>query len=364
MTRWRKTSLVGCAATLAIGVAGCTTPAFMQDRAARPQLDPPQWSAPAPTATTPPASAPVEAGPAESAIVAAARQVTPSVVSVRPVGGQGMGSGVIVASNGYIITNNHVVKGAEQARITLATGREIVGRVLGTDPSVDIGIVKIDESNLPAAPVGDSDRIEVGQQVIAIGNPLGFERTVTAGIISATNRNLRGEGAVLDNLLQTDADINPGNSGGPLVDRQGRVIGINTAVVQPPYGTGGLGFSVPINTAKEVLDDIVKHGRVIRPWLGLSYVEVTPEMAREFRLPTQQGAIVANVTPNGPAARAGMKAEDIIVAMGGTEIRNAGDLRGALRNREPGNRLEITVMRGTERQNLTVELGEAPPTRE
>lgn len=295
-------------------------------------------------------------------ILEAARDVTPSVVSVQPLDERGMGSGVIVSTNGYIITNSHVVRGSDEVLVTLATGKKLRARVLGDDPSVDIAVVKVAASDLPAAHLGDSDRLEVGQTAIAIGNPLGFERTVTAGIVSATNRNLSGEGAVLDNLIQTDASINLGNSGGPLVDALGRVIGINTAVVSGPVGGGGLGFSVPINTAKEVLDDIVEHGRVIRPWLGLTYIAITPEMAEQYNLPVSEGAIVAEVLRGGPADQAGVRPEDIIVQLGESPIRGIGDLRSVLRERQPGASLQATVVRGRSRRTLTIRIGEAPRT--
>jgi S1-C subfamily serine protease len=378
-----RTGLAVGLLALGLAVSGCETAAFMEDRPGgngpfgglarqegqRPRVDPPRWpDYPSPQVAAPPAAG--TRSPAGSAplggpgIIEAARRVTPSVVSVRPLSGRGLGSGVIVSTNGYILTNNHVVQGQDRVEITLATGKKVTGDVLGTDPTVDVAVVKVPLDDLPAATLGDSDKLEVGQTAIAIGNPLGFERTVTSGIVSATNRNLSGEGALLDNLIQTDADINPGNSGGPLVDAQGRVIGINTAVVSPPYGTGGLGFSVPISTAKKVLQDIVKHGRVIRPWLGISYIPVTPELAREYDLPAKQGAIVAEVTPGGPAERAGIRAEDIIVRMGSTDVQGMGDLRSALRGRMPGEQIPVTVVRKGGKQTLTIPLGEAPVPRQ
>jgi S1-C subfamily serine protease len=281
------------------------------------------------------------------------------VVSVRPAGREGLGSGVIVSRNGYILTNNHVVRGSGSAEITLATGRKLTGTVLGTDPTVDVAVVKIPLADLPAAPLGDSDKLMVGQSAIAIGNPLGFERTVTSGIVSAVGRELRGREG-LANLIQTDASINPGNSGGPLVDSRGRVIGINTAVVQPPYGGGGLGFAVPINTAKEVLQDILQYGRVIRPWLGVSYVPITQELAQQYRLPSPFGAIVGEVVPNGPAAQAGLREQDIIVSVDGKELRGELQLSAALRDKQPGDTLRMTIIRDGDRQNLTVRLAEAP----
>jgi S1-C subfamily serine protease len=384
------------AGTLGVGLvmtSGCERLASMDDRgleASRRReplrnVEPPKWPeeaagtsrgatvnprTSAESATDPPRVATTPAAPLRGAhlgdpdVIESARRVTPSVVSVQPMDGRGLGSGVIVSENGYVITNSHVVQGSDRVRITLATGKKVVGDVLGDDPNVDVAIVKLPLTDLPAAPLGDSDALNVGQGVIAIGNPLGFERTVTSGIVSATNRNLRGEGAVLDSLIQTDASINPGNSGGPLVDLGGRVIGINTAVVQPPYGGGGLGFAVPINTTKQVLQDIVKHGRVIRPWLGLSYIPITPELAQQYNLPVNQGAIVAEVTPGSPADRSGIRAEDIIVHIGSQDIRDQGDLRSALRDRQPGERLDIKLVRPNgDKRTVTLEVGEAPAVR-
>ena len=378
MTLARRTFLSLGAAVAGLMTAGCDTTAYMAGPADRPArqvdpatLEPPAWPE-APSAAERSAS-PVpgesasgslrRSGMGDPGIMDAARRVTPSVVSVTPADGRGLGSGVIVSSNGYIITNNHVVQGGDRVNITVATGKDYVGTVVGTDPTVDIAVVKIAATGLPAAPLGDSDALEIGQTAIAIGNPLGFERTVTAGIVSATNRNLEGRSAMLDNLIQTDASINPGNSGGPLVDAAGRVIGINTAVVTPPYGGGGLGFSVPINTARDVMADLLKHGKVLRPFLGLTYIEVTAELAEEYRLAARQGALVGDVMAGGPAARAGIRPEDIIVQIGANEVRDGGDLRRALRTREPGERMELTIQRGKGRQTVTVELGEAPVPR-
>lgn len=368
------------AAVVAVGIAaasGCERLASLDEqlRSNAPQarrqrdIEPPQWpaaevepteSAAPPAHTRPSAAAPPRNHLGDPDLIASARRVTPSVVSVQPMDGRGLGSGVIVTANGYVVTNSHVVQGGDRVRITLATGRKVTGEVLGDDSTVDIAVVKLPESGLPAALLGDSDRLEVGQSVIAIGNPLGFERTVTSGIVSATNRNLSGRGAVLDNLIQTDASINPGNSGGPLVDLAGRVIGINTAVVSPEYGGGGLGFAVPINTAKEVLQDITRHGRVVRPWLGLSYVPITPELAYEYHLPVRQGVIVVEVVRGGPADRAGLRAEEIIVAINGKPVTDAGALRSVLREKEPGSRITLQVAGASGKRTVTVELGEAP----
>ncbi len=373
---WPVLMGVGLAATL---LGGCERPAFLQDRQEsatdRPQdrrpVETPLWPEPDPRTAPSPVETPGAAGeePAQLSslgdvnVIQAADRVTPSVVSIQPASGRGLGSGVIVTRNGYILTNSHVVQGSSRVRVTLATGREVTGQVLGADPAVDIAVVKVDGNDLPAAPLGNSDELHVGQTAIAIGNPLGFERTVTSGIVSATNRNLEGQGAVLDNMIQTDASINPGNSGGPLVDARGRVIGINTAVVSGPYGGTGLGFAVPINTARDTLNDILEHGRVIRPWLGLTYVLVTPELAREYELPAERGAIVANVVRGGPADRAGIRPEDILLQVNGVEVSDAGDLRNALRDHAPGDEIRIVAQRGNDRRTFTVQLGEAPSAR-
>lgn len=370
-TRSRVAPAAGALA-LALIAGGCERVAYMEDRpgpsSPRVQVEPPVWSEPpagstagrrgAPSGSTGDRSPVANARLGDPGVMEAAREVTPSVVSVRH--DDSLGSGVIVSTNGYIVTNSHVVRGTDRVEITLATGKKTTGQVLGQDPTVDIAVVKVPLTDLPAAPLGDSDHLEVGQSAIAIGNPLGFERTVTSGIVSATNRNLGGRGAVLDNLIQTDASINPGNSGGPLVDARGRVIGINTAVVQGPHGGGGLGFAVPINTAKQVLKDIVEHGRVVRPWMGLSYIPITPEIAEQYRLGAEQGAIVAEVVRGGPADRAGLRAQDIIVRIGSTEIKSQGDLRSALRGRKPGEKLDLAVVRDGSRRTVAVELGEAP----
>ena len=376
VTLWQRAGMATGAALLGLAVSGCETPAFMEDRtsANRPApvaIEPPQWPTasegdPGGTGPAPQFRIPSNGGDArvplgDPGVIEAARDVTPSVVSVRPSGREGLGSGVIVSRNGYIVTNNHVVRGSGSVEITLATGRKISGQVLGTDPSVDVAVVKVPLTDLPAAPLGDSDKLQVGQSAIAIGNPLGFERTVTSGIVSAVGRELRGRQG-LANLIQTDASINPGNSGGPLIDARGRVIGINTAVVQPPYGGGGLGFAVPINTAKEVLQDILQHGRVIRPWLGISYVPITQELSQQYQLPSPFGAIVGEVVPNGPAAQAGLREQDIILSVDGKELRSEGQLTAALRNKQPGDTLRMAIIRDGDRRDVTVRLAEAPAT--
>jgi S1-C subfamily serine protease len=307
-----------------------------------------------------------QAGPAEQEVVRAARAVSPSVVSVRGGRGRGrgLGSGFIVRSDGLVLTNAHVVSGSDEVSLTLADGRRVTGRVLGADPDVDTALVKIDRvSGLPEARLGDSDLVEVGQTAIAIGNPLGLERTVTMGVVSALHRQLSGR-QTLDNLIQTDAAINPGNSGGPLVDSRGRVIGINNAVIQPPYGSGGLSFAVPINTAREVMQGYLRTGQVTpasvdRPWLGIEYREITPEVAAAYDLSASQGARVASVLPGSPAERAGIHEGDIIVSVNGRPV-TPGALRAEIRRAGIGRSISLVLQRGSRRVTVAPRLVTVP----
>jgi serine protease Do len=298
----------------------------------------------------------------ERAIVDIARQVGPAVVSVETEegSGEGIASGFIVGRDGTILTNNHVVEGAARITVTLADGREVRAKALGGDPFVDLAIIKIAGNNLPVARLGDSDALEVGQTAIAVGSPFGFERTVTVGVISALNRSIPGGGSSLTNLIQTDARINPGNSGGPLLDSTGRVIGINTAMISAPGSGGGLGFAVPINTAQRILHDVTQHGRVIVPWLGISYGEVTPELARVFSLPATHGVMIRDISRGGPSERAGLKRLDIVVKADGKAIGSAADLQRALRNKDAGDTMSIEVLRGGKTVKTDVHLEEMP----
>ena len=293
--------------------------------------------------------------PEEQSVIRVARQITPAVVGVS--GGAGSGSGVIIRNDGVVLTNAHVVGNARTVTITTADGRQLRGAVLGRDPTVDVAVVRVTERNLPLAPVGDSDDLQVGQQAIAIGNPVGLERTVTTGIISAVNRSPRG--FELGGLIQTDAAINPGNSGGPLLDSQGRVIGITTAILR---GTTGLGFAIPINLANDVANQILTTGRVRRAFLGVGYRDLLPEIAQQYQLPVREGVIVTNVARNTPAQRAGLELGDIITRIDDTPITNSGDLVRALRARRPGTTVTLRYVRvgedGGER-TARVQLGEA-----
>src|SRR5881296_4207721 len=219
-----------------------------------------------------------------------------------------LGSGFVINPNGLIVTNNHVVDGATEIKVTLADGRELPGRVLGRDPKTDIALLKVDATGLLVIPLGDSSRLQVGEPVMAIGNPFGLEQTVTTGIVSATGRVI-GSGPY-DNFIQTDASINPGNSGGPLINARGEVIGINTAIFSRTGGSVGIGFAVPSSLAKTVLTQLADHGKVERGWLGVSIQPLTQELAKSFKRGDSSGALVSSVTEGSPADRAGMKAGD------------------------------------------------------
>jgi len=298
----------------------------------------------------------------EATVIQVTKNVAPAVVSISSPGGSG--SGVIIRADGVILTNAHVLgnraRVGAQVEVGLANGRTYIGEVLGFPPDLDIAVVKIDAKDLPVAPLGNSDNLQVGQAAIAIGNPAGFDRTVTTGVISALNRSLGASqnGIVgYDELIQTDAAINPGNSGGPLLDSSGRVIGINTAVLRQ---TVGLGFSIPINLARDVAEQILTNGRVVRPYFGIRYSDNEEGIARYYRLPVADGIIVDYVDPRAPAGRGGVQPGDIITRMGTTEIRTGADFRRVLRETAPGTTLRITGFRGDQRFNADVRLIERP----
>ena len=288
----------------------------------------------------------------EETIIRVARTATPAVVSVARRGGSG--SGVIVRADGIIITNAHVVGNSRTVEVRTADGRTFDGTVLGTDVEVDTAIVRVNATNLPAAPLADSDRLEVGQLAIAIGNPLGLERTVTRGVVSAVNRDPRGVD-IAAGLIQTDAAINPGNSGGPLLDSAGRVMGINTAILA---GTTGLGFAIPINVAVDVMNQIVTTGRVRRAYLGVGTRDITPEISRYFRLPIEEGVVVLSVGQGTPAGRAGIAVEDFIVGLDGQKVQDNAGLLRILRTKRPNDTVRVDLVRGTARRSVNVRLGE------
>lgn len=272
---------------------------------------------------------------------------------------EGVGSGVVIDESGHILTNNHVIDDAERLKVTFPDGRVLRGKVVGADEATDLAVIKVEpDGPLPVAPLGDSSSLKAGQIAIAIGNPFGLTGgpTVTAGIISSLNRSIQSRTGVLE-LIQTDAAINPGNSGGPLVNTKGEVIGINTAKM--PYAQG-IGFAVPINTAKAILKVLVEKGRVSRPWIGVTSVKVTPQVARYYGLPAASGALVAGVEPYSPADDAGLRKGDIIEEIDGTKVEDPTEVASHVRSKKPGSKVTITVNRYGRQLQTGVEVDERP----
>lgn len=322
--------------------------------------------------------APAAAEP--TSVVEVVRRVAPAVINIdtvsRRAGGigfpftdeirEGQGSGFIInGREGLAVTNNHVVENAQQIRVTLSDKRQFPAEIVGTDPVGDIALLRLrTDEVLPELKFGDSDRLEIGQTTIAIGNPLGFESTVTVGVLSQVGRQLEGSvrNIPLDDLLQTDAAINPGNSGGPLMDAQGRVIGMNTAIISRAQG---LGFAVAANRIKRSVEDILRYGRVVRPWIGVTMAELTPEVARELRIaPGQKGVAIAEARPGEPAARAGLQMGDLVQRANGRTVTTGEQLRDVIRELRPGARLVLEGRRGDQSRKWTITVGEMPPPSE
>jgi len=334
----------------------------------------------------------------KSAIVTAAQRVSPAVVSVSvvttrivrtdPFGGMlrdefwdrfyppteyreripGLGSGVIVESKGLILTNEHVVRNAEEIKVTLSDGRQLPARVLGGSATYDLAVLKVDAKNLPAAPLGDSDGLVVGEWAIAIGNPFGYllndtQPTVTAGVVSATRRDIKSEATdtgVYKNMIQTDAAINPGNSGGPLVNGDGDVIGINTFIFTKGGGSLGIGFAIPINLARKLVDEIEKYGRVRSAWPGMQVQEVTPYLARRLGFDDVGGLVVSRVESGGPADRAGVRVGDRIREVNGLTVNSVDDAQRGIYGAQVGDRLKLGIERGSRKLEVSLTLAEAP----
>jgi serine protease Do len=269
---------------------------------------------------------------------------------------EGLGSGVIVSTDGYILTNNHVVHDADTIRVTLADGRELTAKVVGTDPQSDLAVVKIDAKDLPAITFADSDKIEVGDRVLAIGNPFGIGQTVTSGMVSALGRATLG--LDYEDFIQTDAAINPGNSGGALVDVQGRLVGVNTAILSRSGGFQGIGFAIPSDLARNVMEQLVQNGKVIRGFLGVSLQDMTPELANAFKLSERSGALVADVVPNSPAAKAGLKSGDIITKFADKPVTDSRHLKFTVANTAPGSDVSVQVRREGKTEDLKLKVGD------
>lgn len=313
------------------------------------------------TEARPPADGPLEAAPGSSLVAAIAERVSPAVVRIDVQGqaGNGSGSGVIYTEDGTVITNAHVVEGAAVVAVTLPDGTRHDAAVLGTDPRSDIAVLDIEASGLPV-PAFASDTPAVGDHAIAIGSPFGLDGSVTAGIVSAVNRTVSSPRAPLVDVLQTDAAINPGNSGGALVNGAGEVIGINTAILSGGGGNDGIGFAIPIGTARAIADELIEFGEVRHAFLGITGADVAPDVAELYRLPVTAGAVVTGVGPGTPADAAGLRRGDIITAIDGTEVRSMQELAGRIQRFSPDDTVTLTVARGPETMELEVTLAEQP----
>ncbi len=272
---------------------------------------------------------------------------------------QGLGSGVIVTKDGYILTNNHVVDGAQQVKVTLPDGREFVAKVIGRDPKSDIAVIKINADNLPVVSFADSQKVQVGDTVLAIGNPFGVGETVTHGIVSATDRGGMGLEDYED-FIQTDAAINPGNSGGALVDVEGRLIGINTAILSRSGGNQGIGFAIPSDLARTVMTSLVEYGHVTRGYLGVTIQSVTPTLAKQFNLKDSTGALVSDVVHGGPADKAGFKDGDVVVQFNGKAVHDSRELQLIVAETKPGSEVPAGVMRDGSAKTLQVRVEQLP----
>ena len=281
---------------------------------------------------------------------------------------ESLGSGVVVSSDGYILTANHVVESADEIRVKVATAggdKEYNAKVIGTDPPTDVAVLKIDAKSLPAITLGDSDQLEVGDMILAIGDPFGLERTVTMGIVSALGRNGfpfggNNSGPNYQDFIQTDAAINPGNSGGALVDTDGRLVGINTFIVSSTYGNEGIGFAVPINLARHVMDRLIQGGKVTRGYLGIKPEDINAGLAESFGLPDQNGALVDDVYAGTPAQKAGIESGDVIVEFNGKKVADAASLSLTVSECSPGTEVTVKVIRNGHEKNFTIKLAELP----
>jgi len=352
----------------------------------------PQWLARTPVASpdvvsirTAPPPAALPAPLAAGSLSAAVRRAAPAVVSVSAVKGgrsnpherdpwyryffgdraqgemqRGVGSGVIVSAQGYLLTNNHVVEGASEIEIGLNDGREAKARLIGTDPDTDVAVLKIDLDKLPSITLGNVETLQVGDQVLAIGNPFNVGQTVTAGIVSALGRNQLGL-STFENFIQTDAPINPGNSGGALVDVNGQMIGINTAIFSRSGGSMGIGFAIPVDLARQVMEGLIKEGKVTRGWIGVEPRDLPAEYVESFKLPIKDGVLITGVLQDGPAGRSGLKPGDVVTAVGERPVANTTQLLNAVAALKPGSEAALGVQRGEQALHVKVTVGQRPP---
>jgi serine protease DegQ len=275
----------------------------------------------------------------------------------------GLGSGVIISPDGYILTNNHVVEGADEIEVVLADSRRARGKVIGTDPESDLAVLKVSLERLPVITLGSADDVKVGDAVLAIGNPFGVGQTVTHGIVSALGRNQLGINT-FENFIQTDAAINPGNSGGALIDVNGNLLGINTAIYSRSGGSMGIGFAIPVSTAKQVLEGIVKEGVVTRGWIGVEPAELSPELMETFGVKARKGVLITGVLQNGPAAHAGIRPGDVIVEAGGKSVTSVSELLANVAGLKPGTPAPFKLQRRDDTVEVTVTPGKRPKPRQ
>ena len=343
---------------------------------------PPTPANPGGTSATPATQpATIANAPPASGFRAAAQRVRPSVVNIytaqrtrrgydsapRPFMERGrgddiatsLGSGVIVSADGYVLTNNHVIEGAEQIAVALPNGKTVPARVVGADPESDLAVLRVDQGGLTPIEFGDSNALQVGDVVLAVGDPFGVGQTVTQGIVSATGRDRVGINT-FENFIQTDAAINPGNSGGALVDIDGRLVGINSAIFSQSGGSQGIGFAIPVSLAREVMDQIIATGRVERGWLGVQAQDLTPELAQRAGVKSGAGVLISAVARRGPAAAAGLQAGDVVIAIGGKAVPDAAALMAATASIKPGNVVKLDVLRRGEPLSVSATLGERP----
>lgn len=271
----------------------------------------------------------------------------------------GLGSGVVVSPQGYLLTNNHVIDGADDIEVQLNDGRKARAKLVGTDPESDLAVLKIDLEKLPVITFGNMDHVEVGDVVLAIGNPFGVGQTVTSGIVSALGRTQLGINT-FENFIQTDAAINPGNSGGALIDSQGNLLGINTAIYSRSGGNMGIGFAIPVNTAKQVMESLISNGEVQRGWIGAELRDLTEGIAETFNLPVKEGVLVTGVLQKGPAAESGVRPGDVIVKIEDQNIKSTSQLLNIVASARPNSEVSITVQRGQKTLDLSVRMGQRP----
>ncbi|MDP9043591.1 MAG: trypsin-like peptidase domain-containing protein [Pseudomonadota bacterium] len=275
----------------------------------------------------------------------------------------GLGSGVIVSNDGYLLTNNHVIEGADDIEVTLNDGRQARARLVGTDPETDVAVLKIELDRLPTVSFGDAETLEVGDVVLAIGNPFDVGQTVTSGIVSALGRNKLGINT-FENFIQTDAAINPGNSGGALVDARGNLLGINTAIYSRTGGSLGIGFAIPVNTARQVMDALIRDGQVTRGFIGIEQRDLTPDVAETLNLPVKSGVLITGVLQSGPASAGGLRPGDVVVSIGGQPVSNTAQLLNAVAALKPKAVAAVGVQRGERALQVDVTVGQRPKQRQ